>query len=143
MNILKQCARIPRIGGAGSSVEAFNAMTKAEFSGSVAVLNAEISSSHGTLGRQDYEWYVRDRSPEWQRRGALYKRYYGHCQRGSCRSTTCLSLNHLHYRTLGCENVAGDVELICKRHHKIYHDQQTRIRQYNECPRVWHYMENM
>lgn len=59
-------------------------------------------------------------SPEWKAMRCEVFRIHGR-KCSSCGSESELEVNHKHYRTLYAEDPETDLEVLCRRCHKIYH----------------------
>ena len=76
-------------------------------------------SAKGTAAKKRYAKYRE--SPEWQAKRIEAIEYHGgEC--GECKATDALEVHHLHYKTLGKEDVAVDLRVLCRTCHQKTHD---------------------
>lgn len=94
-----------------------NHLTTTAFSSSIDVLNALMVDP-----QEKYLYYDYLKSPTWKLRTEIYVNFYENkCQRCGKIFTKGLTLHHLHYDSLCVENYT-DVKLVCKRCHRIIHN---------------------
>ena len=74
------------------------------------------------MRRADYERYLKSYHWKCKRRAALF--HHGKRCFKCGESGRILQVHHLHYRSLGNENVATDLVVLCKECHKALHRQK-------------------
>ena len=78
------------------------------------------TSAKGQAAKKRYAAYRA--TPEWQaKREEALRHYGGSCS--ECKATDGLEIHHLHYKTLGHEDVVKDLRVLCRDCHQKTHDE--------------------